>query len=76
MGAKQAIAIILAAVVIGCATAPPPATQRAIAEQNGVVIALGIACRDGSRAACDLARETVRPTEQADMPPELAVIQA
>ena len=31
---------------------------------------------DGSRAACDLARETVRPTEQADAPPELAVVQA
>lgn len=31
---------------------------------------------DGSRAACDLARETVRPTEQADMSAELAVGQA
>jgi len=64
MGAKQAIAIILAAVVIGCATAPPPATQRAIAEQNGVVIALGIACRDGSRAACDRLKAEVEKLDK------------
>jgi hypothetical protein len=31
---------------------------------------------DGSRAACDLARETVRPTGQAEITPELAVVQA
>ncbi len=31
---------------------------------------------DGGRAACDLARETVRPVGRSDRLPELAVVQA
>lgn len=31
---------------------------------------------DGGRAACDLARETIRPAAEREAPPELAVAQA
>jgi hypothetical protein len=37
-------------------------------------LAYGLA--DGSRAACDLARETVRPTVESDGGPELALVRA
>ena len=37
-------------------------------------LAYGLA--DGSRAACDLARETIRPAEVSDEAPELALVQA